>query len=203
MARAPWIAAGTVAAIAAGSYWARNHPSACPYAARLLVDGPHPGIPRRRLLELLEPRPGEQILEIGPGTGYYSIDVAMKLDGGRLAIFDIQREFLDHTVRAGAERGLDNIEPMLGDAQHLPYADESFDAAFLVTVLGEIPDQGAAMRELHRVLRPSGRLIVGETFVGDPHVVRFGVLRERANGAGLTLEARLGSPLGYFARFRK
>ena len=59
------------------------------------------------------------------------------------------------------------------------------------------------MRELHRVLRPSGRLIVGETFFGDPHVVRFGVLRERAKGAGLTFEARLGSPLGYFARFRK
>jgi len=203
MARARWIAAGTVAAIAAGSYWARKHPSACPYAARVLVDGPHPGIPRSRLLELLEPRPGERILEIGPGTGYYSVDVATRLDGGTPAIFDVQQQFLEHTVRAGAERGLDNIEPTLGDAQHLPYGDESFDAAYLVTVLGEIPNREAALRELHRVLRPSGRLIVGETFFGDPHVVRFGVLREGANGAGLTLEARLRSPLGYFARFRK
>jgi SAM-dependent methyltransferase len=203
MARARWIAAGTVAAVAAGCYWARKHPSACPYAARFFVEGPHPGVPRGRLLELLEPRPGEHVLEIGPGTGYYSVDVARRLDGGRLAIFDIQQEFLDHTARAGAERGLDNIEPTLGDAQHLPYGDESFDAAFLVTVLGEIPNQQSAMRELRRVLKPSGRLVVGETFVGDPHVVRFGALRERAGEAGLVLETRLGSPLGYFARFRK
>ena len=93
--------------------------------------------------------------------------------------------------------------PMQGDARHLPYADESFDGAYLVTVLGEIPDQDAALRELRRVLKPSGRLVVGETFVGDPHVVRFGAMRERAERAGLRFDQRLGSPLGFFARFRK
>jgi SAM-dependent methyltransferase len=202
MARARWIVAGAVVA-AAGAYWARKNPSACPYATRIFVEGPHPGIPRKRLLALLEPQPGEQILEIGPGTGHYSLEVASRLEDGRLAIFDIQQEFLDHTVGAGAKRGLQNLEPTLGDAQHLPYEDESFDAAYLVTVLGEIPDQQAALRELRRVLKPSGRLIVGETYAGDPHVVRFGSLRERAGNAGLEFETRLGSPLGYFARFRK
>lgn len=202
MARAPWILAGA-AFVAAGSYWARKHPSACPYAARLLVEGPHPGIPRKRLLEALEPQPGERILEIGPGSGYYSLEVAPRLGDGSLAIFDIQQQFLDHTARAAAERGIHNIEPALGDAQQLPYADESFDAAYLVTVLGEIPDQDAGLRELRRALKPSGRLVVGETYAGDPHVVRFSALRERAAGAGLVFETRLGSPLGYFARFRK
>lgn len=189
--------------VTAGAWWARKHPSACPYAARFFVEGPHPGIPRKRLLEALEPAPEEQILEIGPGTGYYALDVASRLDGGKLAIFDIQQKFLDHTVRAGAQRGISNIEPMQGDAQRLPYADESFDAAYLVTVLGEIPDQDASLAELRRVLKPSGRLVVGETFVGDPHVVRFGGLRERAERAGLRFERRIGSPLGYFALFRK
>ena len=202
MARAPWIVAGA-AVTAAGFYWARKNPSACPYSSRFLVAGPHPGIPRSRLLEVLDPAPGERILEIGPGTGYYAVPVASRLGEGRLAIFDIQQEFLDHTVRAGAERGLDNIDPTLGDAQRLPYDDESFDGAYLVTVLGEIPDQDAALRELRRVLKTSGRLVVEETFAGDPHVVRFGPLQKRASDAGLTYDARRGSPLGYFARFRK
>jgi SAM-dependent methyltransferase len=202
MVRSRWIVAGA-AAFAAGAYWARKNPSACPYSSRFLVAGPHPGIPRKKLLALLEPRPGERVLEIGPGTGYYALDVAAHLEGGSLAIFDIQQEFLDHTVRAGIERGIANIEPSLGDAQRLPYEDESFDAAYLVTVLGEIPDQDAGLRELRRVLRPSGRLVVGETFAGDPHVVTFGALQERAGHAGFAFDAKLGSPLGYFARFRK
>ena len=78
--------------------------------------------------------------------------------------------------------------------------DDSFDAAFLVTVLGEIPDQQQAIGELARVLRPGGRLVVGELF-GDPHMVRLGKLRERAEAAALSFERRLGTPLGYFARF--
>jgi SAM-dependent methyltransferase len=197
-----WILAG-IAALAAASYWSRKNPSACPYATRFLVDGPHPGIPRSRLLEVLAPSPGERILEIGPGTGYYAVPVASRLDGGKLAIFDIQQEFLDHTVRAGTGQGLGNIEPTQGDAQRLPYGDDTFDAAYLVTVLGEIPDQDAALRELRRVLKPSGRLVVGETFFGDPHVVFFGPLLERAQAAGLHFDERRGSRLGYFARFRK
>jgi len=186
-----------------GALWARRHPSACPYALRFFVDGPHPGISRPRLLEALDPQPGERILEIGPGTGYYSLAVAERLGEGTLALFDIQQEFLDHTLQAASERGLTNLEPTLGDAQRLPYEDASFDAAFLVTVLGEIPDQDAGLRELHRVLLPGGRLVVGETLVGDPHVVFFGKLREHAEGAGFTFERRVGSPLGFFARFRK
>ena len=48
-----------------------------------------------------------------------------------------------------------SIQPA-GDAQDLPYEDDSFDAAILITVLGEIPDQDAALREIARVLRPGG-----------------------------------------------
>jgi SAM-dependent methyltransferase len=190
-------------ATVAGAYWWRKHPTACPYAARLTIQVPHPGIPRRKLIEALAPAPGERILEIGPGTGYYSLEVASRLGDGTLAVFDIQQEFLDHTVSAGRERGLANIQPSLGDARELPFDDASFDGAYLVTVLGEIPDQDAALRELHRVLVPSGRLVVGETAIGDPHFVRPRALRERAERAGLTFERRHGSPLAYFGSFRK
>jgi SAM-dependent methyltransferase len=196
------LALGSVAAVGGIWYWQRTHPIACPYSLRFLVDGPHPGIPRRRLMEVLSPQPGERILELGPGTGYYSLDVASALGEGTLDVLDVQQEMLDHVVRKADSGGIRNVRPTLGDARSLPYDDDSFDAAFLVTVLGEIPDQDAALRELARVIRPGGRLVVGETMFGDPHFVTFDSLQERARVAGLEFERRSGSPLGYFARFR-
>jgi ubiquinone/menaquinone biosynthesis C-methylase UbiE len=191
-------AAGAVVAVALR--W-RHNPSACPYSQRFWVEAPHPFITRPRLREILEPRDGERILEVGPGTGYYALEVAEWIaPGGTLAVFDLQQDMLDHTMRRAAERDVANVEPTQGDARELPYPDASFDAAYLVTVLGEIPDQDAALRELRRVLKPEGRLVVGELF-GDPHMVTFGRLRERAEAAGLRFDRRLGGPLGYFARF--
>jgi len=163
------------------------------------VEAPHPFITRKRLREALAPQPGETVLEIGPGTGYYSLDVAQWIAPGTLHVFDLQQEMLDHTMARAAERGIANIRPTQGDARSLPYPDASFDAAYLVTVLGEIPDQEAALRELRRVLRPSGRLVVGEIML-DPHVVTEGALRERAERSGLRFERRVGNRFGYFAR---
>jgi SAM-dependent methyltransferase len=195
------LAAG--AAVAGVALWWRKNPSACPYSQRFWVGAPHPLITRARLREILEPKPGERILEVGPGTGYYTLDVAewVKPDG-RVDILDIQQEMLDHTMRRAGERGLANVTPSRGDASALPYEDGTFDAAFLVTVLGEIPDQDVALRELARVLKPGGRLVVGE-LLGDPHYVRLAPLRLRASGAGVAYERRVGTVPGYFARFRK
>jgi ubiquinone/menaquinone biosynthesis C-methylase UbiE len=193
------IAAGLGATAAVGLWW-RHNPSACPYSQRFWVQAPHPVITRARLRDALDPRPGENVLELGPGTGYYTLDVADWIGpDGRLDIFDLQQEMLDHTMARAAERGIANIRPTQGDARSLPYPDASFDAAYLVTVLGEIPDQEAALRELRRVLRPSGRLVVGEVML-DPHVVTEGALRERAERSGLRFERRVGNRFGYFAR---
>jgi ubiquinone/menaquinone biosynthesis C-methylase UbiE len=191
---------GAAAVLGAALYWRRN-PSACPYNQRFWIEAPHPFITRARLREILEPVPGERVLEVGPGTGYYSLPVADWLGPeGSLDVFDLQQEMLDHTMRRAGERGLANITPTQGDARQLPYDDAAFDAAYLVTVLGEIPDQAAALAELRRTLKPTGRLVVGELF-GDPHMVTEGALRERAEAAGLRFERRVGGKLGFFARF--
>ena len=193
------LAAAAVAATGVALWWRKN-PSACPYGQRFWVQAPHPGITRQRLREILEPGSGERILEIGPGTGYYTLDLAEWVGAeGAVEIFDLQQEMLDHTIRRARERGLWNVTPTQGDAQELPYEDDAFDAAVLVTVLGEIPDQDAALREITRVMRPGGRLIVGELF-GDPHMVTVASLRRRAETATLRLERRVGSRLAYFAR---
>jgi SAM-dependent methyltransferase len=189
------------AALLAAALWWRKNPSACPYGQRFWVEMPHPFITRSRLREILAPRPGERVLEVGPGTGYYALHVAQWLSpGGTLEVLDLQQEMLDHTIRRARERDISNVIPTRGDARALPYVDGTFDAAYLTAVLGEIPDQDAALRELRRVLKPGGRLVVGEIF-GDPHVVTFGSLRARAESAGLQFERRLGGRLGYFARF--
>jgi ubiquinone/menaquinone biosynthesis C-methylase UbiE len=162
------LAAG--ATVLGAALWWRKHPSACPYGQRFWVEAPHPLITRERLRSVLEPRPGDRLLEIGPGTGYYTLAVAGWIAPSQLDIFDLQQEMLDHTMRRAGEHGLTNMIPARGDASRLPYPDASFDAVYLVTVLGEVPDQDAALREAARVLKPAGRLVVGELF-GDPHAV--------------------------------
>jgi ubiquinone/menaquinone biosynthesis C-methylase UbiE len=195
------LALAALAVIAAALWW-RNNPSACPYGQRFFVEAPHPLITRDRLRQILEPESGERVLEIGPGTGYYTLDLAEWVGpDGAVEIFDIQQEMLDHTMERARERGISNVRPTRGDARSLPYEDDSFDAAILITVLGEIPDQDGALRELNRVLKPGGRLIVGELF-GDPHMVTLGALRRRAEAASLVFERHVGPQLGYFARLR-
>jgi ubiquinone/menaquinone biosynthesis C-methylase UbiE len=189
-----------LAGVVGVALWWRKNPSACPYSQRFWVAAPHPVITRERLRGVLEPMAGERVLEVGPGTGYYTLDLAQWVGHeGAVDILDVQQEMLDHTIRRARERGLWNVNPTRGDARELPYDDDSFDAAILVTVLGEIPDQDAALREVARVLKPRGRLIVGELF-GDPHMVTTRSLERRADGAGLRLSRRSGPPLGYFAR---
>jgi ubiquinone/menaquinone biosynthesis C-methylase UbiE len=193
------VALGVVGVVGVALWWRKN-PSACPYSQRFWVAAPHPVITRERLRGVLEPMAGERVLEVGPGTGYYTLDLAEWVGHeGAVEILDVQQEMLDHTIRRARERGLWNVNPTRGDARELPYDDDSFDAAILVTVLGEIPDQDAALREVARVLKPRGRLIVGELF-GDPHMVTTRSLERRADGAGLRLSRRSGPPLGYFAR---
>jgi ubiquinone/menaquinone biosynthesis C-methylase UbiE len=196
------LALGSGLAVLGAALWWRKNPSACPYSQRFFVELPHPFITRERLREVLEPAPGERILELGPGTGYYTLPMASWLGAyGRLDVLDVQQQMLDHTMRQAAEQGLSNVVPTRADARELPYADDCFDAAYLVTVLGEIPDQGAALRELRRVVKPDGRIVVGELLV-DPHMVTHGALRDRASAAGLTVERKLGGPLWHYTRLR-
>jgi ubiquinone/menaquinone biosynthesis C-methylase UbiE len=193
------LGAAAVATLGAALWWRRN-PSACPYGQRFWVEAPHPIITRERLRSVLRPESGERILEIGPGVGYYTLDMAEWVGGeGTIEIFDLQQKFLDHVGARAAERGLANINPTQGDATALPYEDGSMDAVVLTAVLGEIPDPVAALREVRRVLKPSGRLVVGELF-GDPHFTTQSALKGQASEAGLAWESHSGNWFGYFSR---
>ena len=194
-------AAATILALLGAALWWRRNPSAMPYWQRFFVDLPHPGITRARLVEVLEPQPKERLLEVGPGTGYYSLPVAERLERGRLEVYDLQQQMVDHVLRRAKKRDFSNVTGWTGDAQDMLFEKDRFDGAYLTMMLGEIPDQDAALRELARVVKPGGRVVVGE-IAADPHFVTFGSLRERAESAGLEFDRRVGGPLAYFARFR-
>lgn len=191
---------GAAAAGAAAGLW-RRYTTPFPYRLRSWISVETPGLGSARLRELLAPRPGERLLEIGPGVGLYSLPAARWLGpGGRLDVLDLQPEMLAETERRARAEGLANLVPAQGDARALPYPDDVFDGAFVVTALGEIPDPVRVLAELRRVVAPGGRVVVGELVV-DLHGIRLATLRRRAEAAGLRCERRIGGPLAYFARF--
>jgi ubiquinone/menaquinone biosynthesis C-methylase UbiE len=183
--------------------WSRRYPGPMPYHGWWTLLLPRGRQSLTRLKTLLQPRGGERMLEIGPGVGVFSLPIAASLaPDGCLDVLDVQEEMLDRLVQRARKAGVDNLVSTRGDAQRLPYPDGLFDAAYLTSVLGEIPDQPAALRELGRVLKPGGRLVVGE-FLIDPDFISPRALRATAAAAGFVFERRLGPALSYFALFSR
>jgi SAM-dependent methyltransferase len=193
-----------IAGAAAGltRYFSRTRPGPMPHLLRWTLLVPRGNQSSAHLKRILEPRSGEHMLEIGPGIGIHALPVATSLvPGGTLDVLDVQQAMLDDLMRRARAAAITNITAKVGDAQRLPYSDATFDAAYLVGVLGEVPDEHAALRELRRVLKPTGRLVVGEVAF-DPDFVTFGSLEKRTGRAGFVFERRLGASLSYLARFR-
>ena len=111
-------------------------------------------MPTRRTLEFIGLRPGQTVLELGPGSGYYTIEASRMVGAsGRVLCLDLQPGMLQLLAPRLEANAVTNAEPVVADATRLPLADGCVDLAFLITVLGEIPDT-AALAELRRVLRP-------------------------------------------------
>ena len=93
----------------------RARPTACPFGQRIFLDLPRPFLRRDALPHLLAPAPGERMLEVGPGTGYYTLEVAHHLEpGGQIDALDLQPAMLDEMMGRAHARGLSNVVPMQG-----------------------------------------------------------------------------------------
>lgn len=200
-----WAAASAVFALGAdvvGRAWSRKSPVPLPsymWWFLLLPRGPHSP---KNLRRILEPQNGERILEVGPGVGVHAQAIAAALrPGGMLDVLDVQQAMLDRVMGRATKAGLTNIVPRQGDARELPYPAGTFDAVYLIGVLGEVQDAGAALHEIRRVLKPDGRLIIGELLI-DPDFISLPALRERAFEAGLAFVRQAGPGFAYWAIFR-
>lgn len=159
----------------------------------------------RALADRLELRPDDRVLELGPGPGYFSPEVARRLPRGRLELFDLQVEMLRKADRRLRRAGLANFGLTRGSGERLPYQEAVFDVVFLVAVLGEVPDPPACLASVARVVRAGGRVLVAE-LPGDPDAIPRDELRRLGEAAGLepgeVRPVTLGRK-GFTASFRK
>ena len=112
---------------------------------------------REAVIRHLDPRPGMRVLDLGSGTGMWARAFTAWYD--RIEVVAVEP--------AEAMRARSMFQPVLpGDAERIPLDDRSVDAAWISTVIHHVPDLARAARELRRVVRPGGRVLIRAAFAG-------------------------------------
>jgi ubiquinone/menaquinone biosynthesis C-methylase UbiE len=202
-----WFLLGVLAAFAlvsvAWRYVSRVWSVPCPSLIAKSVDNRMLGRMTRTTLTRMDLRPGQRILEIGPGPGRLLIPAAQRvLPGGEAVGIDIQPGMIARLNANVEKAGVTNLQPILGDAAQPHVAEASFDLVFLSTALGEIPDRAAALAQAYRALKPGGMLSITEV-AGDPHYQFRSKVQRLAEAAGFRLQAVHGRWWFYTANFVK
>jgi ubiquinone/menaquinone biosynthesis C-methylase UbiE len=175
-----------------------------PYQAAFLLNNPirRALLKPARIIDKVGLTGSERVLEVGPGPGYFSVEIARRLTEGQLELFDIQPEMLEKARQQLERAGLSNAGFTAGEASDgLPFPDNTFDVAFLSAVIGEVPDKQACVRSLGQVLKPGGRLVFVETFP-DPDRLSVRQLRDLAEPENFEYVEASGNRWETVAKFR-
>jgi len=175
----------------------------CPYKYRWLLSNPVRRLfhPLEKTLDAFGLPPGGRVLELGAGSGYFSVGEARRLaPDGRLLCLDLQPEMARYLRRRLDREGAGNADVVIGDGLNLPLEAGCVDGAFLVTVLGELPDRRRALAELWRVLREGGVLSITES-LPDPHYRRERSVRSECEAGGFRFRQIVRRPLGFTLNF--
>ena len=155
------------------------------------------------ILSRLDLKPGMRVLDVGCGPGRVSIPAAQRVGPeGQVVSLDIQEAMLKRLQQRAAARGVANIRTICGPAEEAALEADSCDRALLVWVLGEIPDQAAALRRIFAALKPGGLLSITET-LRDPHYQRVGTVLRLAESTGFCRGEYYKSCLSYTIHFVK
>jgi ubiquinone/menaquinone biosynthesis C-methylase UbiE len=147
--------------------------------------------------------PGMTVLDVGPGNGTYTLAAARRVGpAGKIVAIDIEPKMIERVQRRVQRAGAKNIEARLADVYALPFDTGALDAAYMITVIGEIPEPERAMREIRRALKPTGTLSFSELFI-DPDYPLASTTIRRAQAAGFQLKRRFGGFFSYTLMFEK
>jgi ubiquinone/menaquinone biosynthesis C-methylase UbiE len=155
------------------------------------------------VLERLDLRPGQQVLEIGPGLGRILLPAAMHvLPDGSVTGVEIDHGIAQALRTRAAEAGVLNLTVIEGDAASVELPAAHFDVAYLVAVLGEITNRPAAMRRIHDALKPGGRIVIIEGWP-DPHHQSLDAVTQLVEPLGFTAVNVTRAWGRYTAQFRR
>lgn len=201
-----YILLGMIVVIAAvGLIWRRDA-LPCPAWLGWMVEMDNPFTKYNRaavIVQFLDLRPGMKVLDAGCGPGRLTLPLS-KVVGpqGEVLAVDLQEDMLARVrekVQASALENVTFLHAALGAGQ-LPQI--GFDRALLVTVLGEIPDQVSALKEIYDTLKPGGILSVTEV-IFDPHFQRRETVLRAAEEVGFREKAFYGKKLAYTLHLEK
>lgn len=160
--------------------------------------------PPSMLVQAIGARAGMTVVEIGCGSGFYTVAVAKAIQpNGVVYAVDIQEGMLEKLKRRMEREEVENIIPVLADAEGaIPLDDSIADVVFSVAVIPEIPDPVAAIKQALRLLKDGGIFAESELLL-DPDYPLRRTVKKWAKKAGFQFESQVGNIACYVLIFRK
>jgi len=154
------------------------------HASRLLSEDRARLLPAEVVLDKLELSTGHFFIDIGVGPGFFAIPAAQR--GATVYGVDVEPKMLDMLQTRAEEQGLHDIHPVLSDAQAIQIGDQISDRVLYAFVLHEVASRADALREVFRMLKENGRVMILEW---RPIETEFGPpLHERLQEADVAQE---------------
>ena len=181
-------------------FLSRRHTLPCPSWLSWMVERDNPFTKVNRaatIIKHLKLEPGMTVLDVGCGPGRLSVPVAKHVGTtGKVVAMDIQKGMLNRAREKAKAANLTNIQFLQAGIGENKLPHNTFDRILLVTVLGEIPNQHAALEEIYSALKPRGILSVTE-IIFDPHFHRSSTAIRLASNVGFQKKALYGNRIAY------